>query len=258
MPSTTAPRADTIRCGVIGDVHGALANARLVADHLRPIGVRLVLLVGDLLPAVLSRQYATDGRRELRAMLHEIRSIFAPAAPRLLWVPGNHDPSGLKARDNCDRRALSAGGVRVFGIGGAGPTRFGFRYEWSDDEISPILPPPHDILLTHAPPLATRLDRLASGAHVGSQAVRDIALYGSRVLVCGHIHESAGVDRLGDVLMLNAGALGDPFGRPQYGLVELSSAHSAVTHVDLTTSRQATLRIDHASKPVENAADQNV
>ena len=156
--------------------------------------------------------------------------------------------SGLKARDNCDRRALSVNGVRVFGIGGAGPARFGFRYEWGEEEISLLLPPPHEILLTHAPPIGTRLDRLASGGHVGSQAVRDIATYGCRALVCGHIHESAGVDRIGDVVMLNAGSLGDPFGRPQYGLVELSSVHTAVTHVDLTTSRTTTLQVEHAPK----------
>ena len=178
-------------------------------------------------------------------MLHALRSIFAPVAARLLWIPGNHDPSGLKARDNCDRRALSASGARVFGIGGSGPDRFGFRYEWGEEEISSLLPPPHDILLTHAPPIDTRLDRLASGSHVGSQAVRDIAVYGSRVLVCGHIHEAAGIDRIDNLLMLNAGALGDPFGKPQYGLVELSNGYTAVTHVDLTTSETATLRVDH-------------
>ena len=219
----------------------------MVADHLRPMGLDLVLLVGDLLPAVLTRQYETDGRRELRELLHQIRSILATTGARLAWVPGNHDPSGLKARDGCDRRALSVSGLRVFGIGGAGPDRFGFRYEWDEDEISALRPPPHDILLTHAPPVDTRLDRLSTGKHVGSQAVRDIATYGSRVLVCGHIHESAGVDRIGDVLMLNAGSLGDPFGRPQYGLVELSSGHTAVTHVDLTTSETTTLRVEHSS-----------
>jgi len=217
-----------------------------------------VLLVGDFLPAVLSRQYETDGRRELRQMLHEIRSIFAVTGARLAWIPGNHDPSGLKARDGCDRRALAVAGVRVFGIGGAGPARFGFRYEWDEAEISSLLPPPHDILLTHAPPVDTTLDRLATGAHVGSQAVRDIAVRASRVLVCGHIHEAAGVDRVDNVLMLNAGSLGDPFGRPQYGLVELAPGYTEVSHVDLTTSRTATLRVDHPSQEPDSSTDQNV
>lgn len=251
-------RVDTVRCGVIGDIHGALAIARDVADQLRPLELDLVLLVGDLLPAVLSRRYESDGRRELRQMLHEIRSIFAVTGARLAWIPGNHDPSGLKARDSCDRRALSVSGVRVFGIGGAGPHRFGFRYEWDEPEISSLRPPPHDILLTHAPPIDTRLDRLASGAHVGSQAVRDIGVHGSRVLVCGHIHESAGVDRIDTLVMINAGALGDPFGKPQYGLVELAPGYTEVAHVDLTTSRTATLRVDHSSEQPAGSTDQNV
>jgi Icc-related predicted phosphoesterase len=243
----------------VGDVHGALPSVRLVADQLRPLDLDVVLLVGDLLPAVLSRRYETDGRREFRETLQQIRSLLSPT--RLIWVPGNHDPSGLKSRDSCDRRALIVRGTRVFGIGGAGPARFGFRYEWGDEEISALRPPRHDILLSHAPPSDTRLDRLASGAHVGSQAIRDIALYGARVLVCGHIHESAGVDRIDNLLMLNAGSLGDPFGRPQYGLVELSSVHAAVTHVDIMTSRTTTLRVGHAAESPATPAqsiDQNV
>jgi Icc-related predicted phosphoesterase len=193
-------------------------------------------------------------------LLHELRSIFATTGARFAWVPGNHDPSGLKARDNCDRRLLSVSGLRLFGIGGAGPDRFGFRYEWSEAEIGVLHPAPHDVLLTHAPPLDTRLDRLSTGRHVGSQAVRDIAVSCSRVLVCGHIHESAGVDRIGNLLMLNAGSLGDPFGKPQYGLVEVSSTHTAVTHVDLTTSQTNTLRVDHSVTTSDRQAptDQNV
>ena len=180
-------------------------------------------------------------------MLHELRSIFSLPGARVLWVPGNHDPAGFEDRDNCDRRSVNVSGLRVFGIGGAGPDRFGFRYEWSDDEIDTIRPPRHDVLLSHAPPIDTRLDQLASGRHVGSSGVRDLALAASRVLVCGHIHESAGVDRVGDLVMLNAGALGEPFGRAQYGLIELSRSHAAVTHVDLTTERTTTLRVENFS-----------
>ena len=47
--------------------------------------------------------------------------------------------------------------------------------------------------------------------------------------------------------MLNAGALGEPFGRAQYGLIELSRSHAAVTHVDLTTERTTTLRVEDFS-----------
>src|SRR6476646_2881227 len=58
--------ARTVRCGVVGDIHGALSTARLVADRLRPIGLSAGMLVGDLLPAVLSRRYDSDGLEELR------------------------------------------------------------------------------------------------------------------------------------------------------------------------------------------------
>jgi hypothetical protein len=65
-------------------------------------------------------------------------------------------------------------------------------------------------MICHTPPFDTRLDRLMNGTPVGSPAVRAfIEAHRPQVCVVGHIHEGRGVDRVGDTLVLNAGALRD-------------------------------------------------
>ena len=83
---------------------------------------------------------------------------------------------------------------------------------------------PFDILISHTPPARTNLDRTARGEHVGSEAVRRwIATARPALLVCGHIHESWGVERVEGVLCLNAGALGEPYGEEIFWLVRWST-----------------------------------
>ena len=110
--------------------------------------------------------------------------------------------------------------LTVAGIGGAGPARFGFPYEWGEDEIRARSVPDCDVLLTHCPPALSALGRTASGSDAGSLAIRERAIRHHGVLVCGHIHEAAGVERIGDCLCLNVGGLGRPHGKTGVGLVE--------------------------------------
>ena len=62
------------------------------------------------------------------------------------------------------------------------------------------------ILCPHAPPLGTACDRLRSGAHVGSAALRRLIEEEQPDLVlCGHIHESRGEDAIGVSRIVNPG-----------------------------------------------------
>ncbi|HBT97715.1 MAG TPA: hypothetical protein DEB25_08855 [Desulfobulbaceae bacterium] len=62
------------------------------------------------------------------------------------------------------------------------------------------------LLLTHAPPHGA-VDRLGSGRHVGSKAVRAfIDEHQPALCVCGHIHEAQGEERLGVTRIFNPGA----------------------------------------------------
>ncbi|MDQ7827393.1 MAG: metallophosphoesterase [Armatimonadota bacterium] len=62
---------------------------------------------------------------------------------------------------------------------------------------------PCDVLVTHEPPAGV-LDRVGTGRHIGSPAVRAlIERWQPRLHVCGHVHESPGVVRLGATTVVN-------------------------------------------------------
>lgn len=91
-------------------------------------------------------------------------------------MPGNHAPDDLAGDGDVDGRCVSLYGLRVAGTGGAGPTRFGFPYEWDEDDIRGRSWPDCDVLISHAPPARTPLDVTAwGGLHAGSEAVRELA-----------------------------------------------------------------------------------
>jgi hypothetical protein len=117
---------------------------------------------------------------------------------------------------NLNGRGVRAGDVGLFGLGGSPPTPFDTPSEFSEQELEATLRRAYEevkearakILFSHPPPLNTRLDRVRSGQHVGSFAVRGfLEETDCMACVCGHIHESAGTDRVGSALVINPGML---------------------------------------------------
>jgi Icc-related predicted phosphoesterase len=210
--------AREVRLAVIGDIHAQWQRLDAVLACLareRPDGV---LLVGDLgshdLSYVNRRTPARDAR--YLASVEEVLRRTRAVCGQLLYVPGNHDLPGLSFPGNVDGRVEELAGLRIGGIGGAGPGRFRFAYEWDEDQIRARAALECDVLLCHAPPARTQLDLLYDRVrHVGSEAIRERALAHDGVLVCGHIHEAPATVRLGRCLCANVGALGEPFGRAQ-------------------------------------------
>ncbi|HJN76264.1 MAG TPA: metallophosphoesterase family protein [Myxococcota bacterium] len=213
-----------MRLAVIGDVHHHMERLRRVLAHIDALGCDGVLQVGDIGGYALGRrspdrhpELVAEYQRSVDAVLDEIRKLGVP----LFWVPGNHDVRGVAGRGNVETGLGEIGGLRIAGIGGAGPDRFGFPYEWEDNHIRQRVIPDCDVLLCHAPPANTPLDLVPHrNEHVGSWAIRELAERHRGVLVCGHIHESPGVVMLEECLCLNAGGLGEPWGSPRVGFVE--------------------------------------
>jgi Icc-related predicted phosphoesterase len=104
-------------------------------------------------------------------------------------------------------------GVQFFGIGGGIPlTPFGsWSYDFSETDGSRLLAgcPDGAVLVSHSPPNGA-VDVSRSGQSLGSTAVREAVLrLQPRLVVCGHIHESAGRQgTLGDTPVINAGPKG--------------------------------------------------
>ncbi|MBQ1197858.1 MAG: metallophosphoesterase family protein, partial [Spirochaetaceae bacterium] len=64
------------------------------------------------------------------------------------------------------------------------------------------------ILITHNPPKDTKTDMISGGIHVGSEKVRSwIEEHKPFFVVTGHIHESFGIDYIGEIPVINPGAL---------------------------------------------------
>jgi Icc-related predicted phosphoesterase len=208
---------------IIGDVHDEQDRLRSSLDLVSGRPADLVLLVGDVgedppWTAELRKTQRENHDESVRRVVSRIRkTLDCP----LVFVPGNHDlpePTADMDGVNADRKIVEVAGLRIAGFGGAGPTRFGFAYEWKEDEADEALQRLFadagsgiDIFLSHTPPANTTLDRTARGEPVGSSVVkRWLERVRPRLFVCGHIHEAWGVEWLWGVPCLNAGAFGPP------------------------------------------------
>jgi len=220
------PPEREVRLAVIGDIHAHWARLDAVLARLASEPLDGILLVGDLGSHDLSYVWRRSPARDARylASVEEVLRRTRAVHEHVLYVPGNHDLPTLDFPGNVDGRVAEIAGLRIGGIGGAGPGRFRFAYEWDEDEIRARPALDCDVLLCHTPPARTALDLLHDGAtHVGSEAIRERALAHAGVLVCGHIHEAAGFVQLGLCMCANFGALGEPFGRAQVGFVKFAS-----------------------------------
>ena len=74
------------------------------------------------------------------------------------------------------------------------------------------------IFCPHAPPQGTACDRLPSGEHVGSAVIRNfVETEQPDLVLCGHIHESRGVDEIEGSRIVNPG----PAAAGHYAVVEI-------------------------------------
>lgn len=191
---------------VFGDIHERISAVERIDDIGRADGV---FLSGDL---------TNLGTRERAA---GIVDAVAAMNPRVLAQIGNMDTQavdrvlterGLNAHN---RVTDLGGGVCLAAVGYSMPTPFGTPSEvdeaqicqWAHDALEGAGAFAHVILMIHTPPRGEVVDRLPSGAHVGSPGVRAlIEKYQPAVVVTGHIHEGVGEERIGRSHVLNPGA----------------------------------------------------
>lgn len=74
------------------------------------------------------------------------------------------------------------------------------------ERVAGLSDPSRTVYVVHTPPFATRLDRLRGITPIGSRALRSfIERHRPPLTLHGHLHESPGVDRLGDTVSVNPG-----------------------------------------------------
>ncbi len=209
---------------VISDIHGNTENIEKLAD--RFAAADFVLFAGDF----ARFNHPETGKPALEALLNRHESVFA--------VLGNCDePAFLEEIEKAD---ISVEGSMVFhdglviaGSGGGSKFTGETPFERTEEEllkdysiVKESLPQIADengtvnnlILIMHNPPKETDCDMIPGGVHVGSALLRDFIEKTQPVLtVTGHIHESAGMSKIGSTLVMNPGALMEG----KYGWVEL-------------------------------------
>jgi Icc-related predicted phosphoesterase len=193
------------------DTHGNSTKLRRLVEKSK--NVDLLVCAGDF----------TIFEGETDAVLHELNSIGKP----VLIIHGNHETASsvehacetLKNLHFIHKNYYIAGdnsNLVFFGYGGGGfSTRDeGFKrsselfiqeFEKISKQNGKELKDYKIVLVTHAPPFATKLDDL--GSHVGNQSITDFIIKHQPVLaVSGHIHETAGaIDKINATKLINPG-----------------------------------------------------
>jgi len=187
---------------LFSDLHCDTQKARRLVELSRDAD--LVIGAGDL----------GNLRRGLDRSIGVLQAIDKPT----VLVPGNSE-SDDELRDACrdwpSAQVLHGSGVTIdgvdfFGIGGGIPvTPFGsWSFDFTEEQAAELLAdcPRNCVLVSHSPPKGA-VDVSSQGISLGSTTVRQvIESREPRLVVCGHIHESAGRhELLGSTPVVNAG-----------------------------------------------------
>ena len=208
----------------ISDLHGSLAALGRILAAAGPCDT--ILLGGDI------TNFGSPAEAEKLVRIAQARR------QTVLAVAGNCDSRQIERRlvdldVSLHRRGLIDGDVGLHGLSAMPPWQT-TMYHFTEDELSEALQAgyaqiagaKHHVVLSHCPPHGGRLDRTFAGRHVGSQALRAfVERTRPALVVCGHIHESRGVDRLGPTTVVNCGPAAAGF----YAVAEVGSE----VHVEL-------------------------
>jgi len=221
------------------DVHSATDTfSRILADA-GPVD--LVLLGGDLTNFGSPKDAEAVVRlaQEKKGDRHRLpvgpsgaahKRSQSPFFAGVLAVAGNCDSAAIDAHlaelgVSLLRRGVVIGNVGLVGLSAMPPWQR-TMYHFSEEELAEILEAGHRqvaeterlVVLSHAPPYGTRVDRTLFGRHVGSTALRTfVERARPELVVCGHIHEARGVDRLGRTTLVNCG----PAAKGYYAVIDL-------------------------------------
>jgi len=206
-----------VRIAYVVDVHDDFDSVERTVRQLAPLD--LLIVGGDITTGGTPEQAADAVER------------WRPLAPRLLALAGNMDSAAIEARLHqlgvaLDSRGVVVGDVGIFGVSAAPRSPLHTPYELDEAELARRIEAAYAdirdsrirIFCPHAPPQGTACDRLRSGEHVGSTAVRAFIEHAQPDLVlCGHIHEARGTDTIGRTRIVNPG----PAAASHYALVEV-------------------------------------
>ena len=188
------------------DYHSDREAFRKTALKAEECEVNVVLICGDITHF--------GSIEEAKELLQSIADI----EPVILFIPGNCDPPSLTENlgnlECIHGRCKQISNINFSGVGGSSPSPFDTPFELTEEEIAELLNRGYrdcdknmrSVLVSHSPPKNTLVDVTSERDHVGSTSVRDfIESTKPSLVVCGHIHESAGIDEINGSIIVNPG-----------------------------------------------------
>lgn len=220
---------------VVSDIHNDVENLMNFIDKISFLDFDVIVAVGDFTDVNLPKGFRDIDIAEL--IIEELSLFKKP----ILTVPGNFDKNLI---DFFEKRGISLHGkgkiienVGFYGFGGA-RTPYNTPLEPSEEELKEGLTKAHEqikncefrVQVTHMPPARTRLDVLFTGAHVGSEIIRNfIEKVQPDVAISAHIHEARGLDEIGKTKLINSGRFPEGY----CGLVTLEKGNISTKIVNL-------------------------
>ncbi len=147
--------------------------------------------------------------------------ILKAKAAKVWVLPGNHETveqiaefCGRYGLRNIHDQLFEVGGIQFGGLGYSSPTPFHTPGEYSEEQLARRLArfaeSKPSIMICHAPPYGSDLDRVREGLHAGSMAIKYfIESSQPDYFFCGHIHEAEGKQiRIGKTTAINVGKRG--------------------------------------------------
>lgn len=209
---------------LISDVHGNVVNLEKLEGEIK--GADAVLFAGDF-----SKFQKPETGLPCAEKMREL-------CPNLFAVLGNCDePELLESIEKLDISAQHGlvffDGIQVAGSGGGSK----FTGETPNERDEEDLQSDFDviknsgldqegqwnnlILISHNPPKAQTVDSPVPNVHAGSQIFADfIAQTKPLAVLCGHIHEGCGVEKIGETVVVNPG----PLCEGKYAVMEIEKA----------------------------------
>jgi hypothetical protein len=189
------------------DIHG---KYEIAARIIRSESPDAVVIGGDLTTVGTMKEAA------------DALELFRRECGTLLVVAGNmdlpeHDDMFFQMGLSINGHGRIIGDTGFFGVSGAPHSKLKTPYEISEERILALARSGYDdvkearvkIFVPHAPPYGTRVDIVHAGFHVGSTAVREfVEDHPVDAVVCGHIHESRGMDAIDTTRIVNCGQAG--------------------------------------------------
>ena len=187
-----------MRIYAVADIHGKPSRIKCFQKNVAEYRPDILIVAGDI----------TTFKRG-PAIIKRFDKIGLP----VLAVRGNTDLPGIHGLLNNFTNTLCLhlkehiiDGIQFVGIGGTIPLPFRSQLGFFEDRVLKKLSrlvDQNSVVVTHPPPWGV-LDKAFNRFHAGSKGLyRLIQKYQPRLLICGHIHESAGTAAIDKTIVVN-------------------------------------------------------